>query len=105
MQAVEQHPYVEQVLNRLSGESATGENLMDDPTMEYLENEIMKVGSLAHTGVEWGKVESESLRLLSDTSKDLKVLGFLMLCLQRGGNGERFALSLYLLHRVLDSWW
>ena len=105
MQAVEQHPYVEQVLNRLSGESATGENLMDDPTMEYLENEIMKVGSLAHTGVEWGKVESESLRLLSDTSKDLKVLGFLLLCLQRGGNGERFALSLYLLHRVLDSWW
>jgi type VI secretion system protein VasJ len=105
MQAVEQHPYVEQVLNRLSGESATGENLMDDPIMEYLENEIMKVGSLAHTGVEWGKVESESLRLLSDTSKDLKVLGFLLLCLQRGGNGERFALSLYLLHRVLDSWW
>jgi len=105
MQAVEQHPYVEQVLSSFSGESVAGENLMDDPTMEYLENEIMKVGSLAHTGVEWGKVESESLRLLSDTSKDLKVLGFLMLCLQRGGNGERFALSLYLLHRVLDSWW
>ncbi|MDK8462697.1 type VI secretion system protein TssA [Marinobacter sp. SS13-12] len=105
MQAVEQHPYVEQVLSAFPGESATGENLMDDVTMEYLENEIMKVGSLAHTGVEWGKVESESLRLLSDTSKDLKVLGFLMLCLQRGGNGERFALSLYLLHRVLDSWW
>ncbi|MCR8914494.1 type VI secretion system protein TssA [Marinobacter panjinensis] len=105
MQAVEQHPYVEQVLSAFPGESATGENLMDDATMEYLENEIMKVGSLAHTGVEWGEVESESLRLLSDTSKDLKVLGFLMLCLQRGGNGERFALSLYLLHRVLDSWW
>lgn len=105
MQAVEQHPYVEQVLSVFPGESATGENLMDDATMEYLENEIMKVGSLAHTGVEWGRVESESLRLLSDTSKDLKVLGFLLLCLQRGGNGERFALSLYLLHRVLDSWW
>ncbi|MDF0751686.1 type VI secretion system protein TssA [Marinobacter sp. 71-i] len=105
MQAVEQHPYVEQVLSTFSGEHSTGDNLMDDPTMEYLENEIMKVGSLAHTGVEWGKVESESLRLLSDTSKDLKVLGFLLLCLQRGGNGERFALSLYLLHRVLDSWW
>lgn len=105
MQAVEQHPYVEQVLSTFSGESSTGQSLMEDPTMEYLENEIMKVGSLAHTGVEWGKVESESLRLLSDTSKDLKVLGFLLLCLQRGGNGERFALSLYLLHQVLDSWW
>lgn len=105
MQAVEQHPYVEQVLSRFSGDASTGKNLMDDATMEYLENEIMKVGSLAHTGIEWGKVESESLRLLSDTSKDLKVLGFLLLCLQRDGDGERFALSLYLLHRVMDSWW
>ena len=105
MQAVEQHPYVEPVLAVLSGEHPAGERLSEDATMEYLENEIMKVGSLAHTGVEWSKVEGESLRLLADTSKDLKVLGFLLVCLQRGGDGERFALSLLLLHRVLDSWW
>lgn len=105
MQAVEQHPYVEQVLAPIKGEAAMGESLAEDPTMEYLDNEIMKVGSLAHTGIEWGKVESEALRLLSDQSKDLKLLGFLFLCLQRGGDGERFALSLYLLHRVLGSWW
>jgi type VI secretion system protein VasJ len=104
MQAVEQHPYVEPVLASLSGKGA-GDSLADDATMEYLDNEIMKVGSLAHTGVEWSKVESESLRLLADTSKDLKVLGFLLICLQRGGDGERFALSLFLLQRVLDSWW
>ncbi len=105
MQAVEQHPYGEPVLTPLSGENPAGESLAEDATMEYLDNEIMKVGSLAHTGVEWSKVESESLRLLADTSKDLKVLGFLLVCLQRGGDGERFALSLFLLHRVLDSWW
>lgn len=105
MQAVEQHPYVEQVLAALVGESAMGVSLGEDPTLEYLENEVMKVGSLAHTGIEWGKVESESLRLLADRSKDLKVFGFLLLCLQRGGDGERFALSLYLLHRVFKSWW
>lgn len=105
MQAVEQHPYVEPVLAVFSGENPAGESLAEDATMEYLENEIMKIGSLAHTGVEWSKVESESLRLLSDTSKDLKVLGFLLICLQRGGDGERFALSLLLLDQVLDSWW
>ncbi|TGN38858.1 type VI secretion system protein TssA [Marinobacter confluentis] len=105
MQAVEQHPYVEPVLAKLPGEHPAGDSLAEDATMEYLENEIMKVGSLAHTGVEWSKVESESLRLLADTSKDLKVLGFLLICLQRGGDGERFALSLYLLNQVLDAWW
>lgn len=105
MQAIEQHPYVKPVLAPLPGDTPMGEALDEDPALEFLENEVMKVGSLAHTGIEWGRVESESLRLLSDQVKDLKVLGFLMLCLQRGGNGERFALSLHLLHRIMDSWW
>ncbi|WP_297792920.1 type VI secretion system protein TssA [uncultured Marinobacter sp.] len=105
MQVVEQHPYVEQVLETLGGESDMGEALGEDETLEFLEDEIMKVGSLAHNEIDWSKVESDSLRLLSDRSKDLKVLGFLLLSLQRGGDGERYALSLFLLHQVLDSWW
>jgi len=105
MQVVEQHPYVEQVLETLGGESDMGESLVDDDTLEFLEDEIRKVGSLAHNEIDWSKVESESLRLLSDRSKDLKVLGFLLLSLQRGGDGGRYALSLFLLHQVLDSWW
>ena len=105
MQAVEQHPYVDQVIAALPGNSAVGKALGEDATLDFLDNEIMKIGSLAHADIDWAKVESESLRLLSDRSKDLKVFGFLMLCLQRGGNGERFSLSLYLLNQVLDSWW
>ena len=105
MQIIEQHPYVEQVLGAIPGETATGESLADDPVLEFLEDEVMKVGSLAHNDIDWHKVESEALKLLADRSKDLKVLGFLMLSLQRGGDGERFGLSLLLLHRVLDGWW
>ncbi len=105
MQVIEQHPYVEQVLAPLAGDTGVGDALGDDDDLEFLENEIMKMGSLAHNDIHWEKVEREALKILSDRSKDLKVLGFLMLSLQRGGNGERFALSLYLLHQVLDGWW
>ncbi|KAA1172701.1 type VI secretion system protein TssA [Marinobacter salinexigens] len=105
MQIIEQHPYVDQVLDALTGDNAVGESLADDVTLEFLEDEIMKVGSLAHNDIDWAKVESESLKLLTDRSKHLKVLGFLLMSLQRGGSGERFALSLYLMSRVLDSWW
>ncbi|ENO15487.2 type VI secretion system protein TssA [Marinobacter nanhaiticus D15-8W] len=105
MQAVEEHPYVEQVIAPLAGDATCGEALGEDAALEFLENEIMKIGSLAHTGIDWAKVERESLRLLSDQSKDLKVLGFLLLALQRGGNGERFALSVHLLCEVMESWW
>jgi len=105
MQVVVQHSYAEQVLAPLSGDVAMGPKLEDDVALEFLENEIMKVGSLAHTEIDWQKVESEALKILSDRSKDLRVLGFLMLGLQRGGDGERFALSLYLLQQVLENWW
>lgn len=105
MQAVEQHPYTDQVLDSLPGHSAIGESLQEDATLAWLEDEVMKVGSLAHTGIDWDRIERDSVQLLADRSKDLKILGFLLLCLQRGGNGERFALSLYLLQRVLGSWW
>ncbi|MGC8119462.1 type VI secretion system protein TssA [Marinobacter sp. VGCF2001] len=105
MQVIEQHPYVDQVLTPIPGDTGVGESLAEDSTLEFLEDEIMKVGSLAHNDIDWPKVESEALKLLADRSKDLKVLGFVMLSLQRGGDGERFALSLYLLHRVLDDWW
>lgn len=105
MQVIEQHPYVEQVLGAIPGESGTGDSLAEDPVLEFLEDEVMKVGSLAHNDIDWNKVESEALKLLADRSKDIKVLGFLMLSLQRSGDGERFALSLYLLYRVLDGWW
>ena len=105
MQVIEQHPYVEQVVTPLTGESATGQALGEDAALAFLEDEIMKVGSLAHTDIDWSKVESESLKILSDRSKDLKVLGFLLITLQRGGDGERFALSVYLLNQVLESWW
>ncbi|WP_165857766.1 type VI secretion system protein TssA [Marinobacter sp. JSM 1782161] len=105
MQAVEQHPYVEPVLSPLAGESPQGQLLEEDPTLEFLDGEIMKMGSLSHGEIEWDKVEQEALRLLSDISKDLKVLGFLLLALQRGGSGERFALSIHLLCEVMQGWW
>ncbi|WP_100637905.1 type VI secretion system protein TssA [Marinobacter salexigens] len=105
MQVIEQHPYIEQVITPLEGESPSGQALGEDAALAFLEDEIMKIGSLAHTDIDWGKVESESLKILSARSKDLKVLGFLLIALQRGGDGERFALSLYLLQCVLDGWW
>lgn len=105
MLAIEQHPYVRQVLEPLPDAAGAGECLDEDPVLEFLEGEIRKVGSLAHTDVDWVRVEKESLAILSRRSKDLRVLGFLMMALQRPGDGERFALSLYLLHGALTRWW
>lgn len=107
MQAIEQHPYVNQVLASFDHGSGAefGERLEDDPALDFLEQELMKMGSLAHAAIDWPRVEQEALNILSDRSKDLKVFGSLLLCLFRGGSGERFALALWLLAGALESWW
>src|SRR5690554_1818588 len=71
----------------------------------WLDEEMMKIGSLRHGGVDWQGAEARAVRLLSEEGKDLKVLGHLLHCLQHGGDGVRFALSLRLLASSLDQWW
>lgn len=71
----------------------------------WLDEEMMKVGSLQHGEVDWAGAESRASRLLSERGKDLRVLGHLLHCLQHEGDAGRFALSLRLLAGGLDGWW
>lgn len=83
-----------------------GEPLEDTNDYLALDEEMMKVGSLQHAHVDWDTAETLAVRMLSGKGKDLKVLGHLVHCLQQGGNGVRFALSLRLLARsVGQPWW
>ena len=83
-----------------------GEPLEDSGDYLALDEEMMKIGSLQHAKVEWETAETLAIRMLSERGKDLKVLGHLMHCMQHGGNGVRFALSLRLLARsIAQPWW
>ncbi|WP_447956376.1 type VI secretion system protein TssA [Vreelandella sp. EE7] len=71
-----------------------------------LDEEMMKIGSLQHASIDWENAETLAIRMLSEQGKDLKVLGHLMHCMQHGGSGVRFALSLRLLARSIAApWW
>ncbi len=66
---------------------------------------MMKVGSLSHSEVQWHEVESAALKLLETKSKDLKLLTYLLQCLQHQCSLERFSCSLALLERFMASFW
>lgn len=79
-----------------------------DTRRDYLtlEEEMMKVGSLQHAQVAWEDAEMLAVKLLSEQGKDLKVLGYLLHCMQHDGSGVRYALSLRLLARaIMQPWW
>ncbi len=105
MDAVEQHSYLEAILSPLSANEGVGENLEDDEALDFLESELMKLGSLHQQSIDWDGVEKESVRLLSEKGKDLKVLGHLLQALQHRPSATRYALSLRMLRGALESWW
>lgn len=83
-----------------------GESLEDSNDYLLLDEEMMKIGSLQHGQVEWDTAEGLAIRMLSERGKDIKVLGHLLHCMQHGGGGVRFALSLRLLARsIAQPWW
>ncbi|MCM2973211.1 type VI secretion system protein TssA [Larsenimonas suaedae] len=104
MKAIEDHAYVERVLAPL-GDPPAGERLEDDPDYDFLDAQMMKLGTMQHQEIDFAKVESTAVMLLETRSKDLKVLSHLLYCLQREHSGERFALSLLLLNRALEQFW
>lgn len=86
-------------------DAGVGQPVTDRQDYDWLDEEMMKVGSLQHGEVNWHEAETRAARLLSTTGKDLKVLGHLLHCLQHDGDPARFALSLELLAGALDTWW
>ncbi|SDM16871.1 type VI secretion system protein VasJ [Modicisalibacter muralis] len=88
-----------------AGQPAVGRCIDDEPDYAWLDEEMMKVGSLRHAEVDWPGAEKRAVRLLGESGKDLKVLGHLLHCLQQDGDAVRFALSLQLLSGALNGWW
>ncbi|WP_136248081.1 type VI secretion system protein TssA [Halomonas borealis] len=82
-----------------------GQPVVDHEDYDWLDEEMMKVGSLRHGEVDWHGAETRAARLLAEHGKDLKVLGHLLHCLQHDGDPARFALSLELLAGALEGWW
>ncbi|NCO47044.1 MAG: type VI secretion system protein TssA, partial [Vibrio sp.] len=61
----------------IQADNPVGERLIDDPLFDFVEDQMMKVGSLSHASVQWDEVEHSTLKLLSEKSKDLKLLIYL----------------------------
>ncbi|CAG9297639.1 type VI secretion system protein TssA [Celerinatantimonas diazotrophica] len=89
----------------ISEQSAVGERLRDDPLLDFVESQMIKVGSLSHAEVKWQEVEQSALKLLAERSKDLKILAILLQCLQHQCTPERYILSLQLFVDFIEKYW
>lgn len=82
-----------------------GEDISDSAEFEWLDTELMKVGSLAHESIEWDKIKDLSWKLLTEKSKDYRLLSFLIQSLQQKPEFKYYLQSIAVLHLFLDRYW
>ncbi|MFM2484442.1 type VI secretion system protein TssA [Celerinatantimonas yamalensis] len=99
------HDYRKKISQSISADQIVGERLRDDPLLDFIESQMIKVGSLSHAQVQWQEVENSALKLLSEKTKDLKILTILLQCLQHQNNAENFIVSLQILADFIALFW
>ena len=97
--------YRQCVAQPIAGENPVGERLIDDPLFDFVEDQMMKVGSLSHGSVQWEEVEHSAVKLLAEKSKDIKLLVYLLQCLHNDPTPTRFTTSLDVMTDFMVHFW
>ena len=95
----------QKVTSAISEQSPAGVRLEDDAEFEFIEQEMMKYGTLNHTDIKWSEVESLCLNILATKSKDIRVLGFLQLCLQNHAGLDHYLISMRVWVDFVSHFW
>lgn len=97
--------YRSSVAKPITKDSPVGERLLDEPLFDFIEDQMMKVGSLAHASVQWEEVEHSAITLLNEKSKDIKLLVYLLQCLHNQLTPKRFIVSFGVMSDFIEHYW
>jgi type VI secretion system ImpA/VasJ family protein len=100
-----QHPWCQRLLTSLPDEQIRGAVLADEPRWDYVETELVKLGSLAHSQVDLNAVAEACLALLETRTKDMRVLAQLLRCLQHPAKATPLGAALSLLEAWIKAYW
>lgn len=104
MEYLEQHPWRKAILSNI--DYLVSEEISDNnKKWEYLDGEMVKLGSLEHSLLDIKNVQDIALSLLSTDSKDLRILAHLLRTLQHSGTTLDILLALQLLYDYIDNYW
>lgn len=100
-----QHPWCARLLTSLPDEQTRGAVLADEPRWDYVETELVKLGSLAHSQVDLNAVAEACLGLLESRTKDMRVLAQLLRCLQHPAKATPLGAAFSLLEAWIKAYW
>ncbi|KFD19444.1 type VI secretion system protein TssA [Yokenella regensburgei] len=94
--------WISHLLENLSEDKLTSALKDDNPDWEYIDGEMLKLGSLAHSQLDIPEIQRRGLVLLSSESKDFRLLAHLLRTLQYAGDP---LLALRLLALYVEHFW
>ena len=86
-------------------DNPVGERVLDDPVFDFVESQMMKVGSLSYAEVRWQDVEISIISLMENKTKDIKLLAHLLRCFHHANTVEKFNLSIWVLVDFMQEYW
>lgn len=94
--------WISHLLENLAEEKVASALKDDNPDWEYIDGEIVKLGSLAHSQLDIPELQRRGLLLLASETKDFRLLAHLLRTLQHAGDP---LLAMRLLARYTEHYW
>ena len=94
--------WITHLLENLPEEKLASALKDDNPDWEYIDGEIVKLGSLAHSQLDIPELQRRGLVILASESKDFRLLAHLLRTLQHAGDPH---LALRLLALYVEHYW
>lgn len=94
--------WISHLMENLSDEKQASALKDDNPKWEYIDGEIVKLGSLNHSQLDIPELQCRGLQLLASESKDFRLLAHLLRTLQHAGDP---LLALRLLALYVEHYW
>lgn len=96
--------WISHLLENLPEEKLASALKDDNPNWEYIDGEIVKLGSLAHSQLDIPELQRRGLVILASESKDFRLLAHLLRTLQHAGD-PHLALRLLALYVGITGRW
>lgn len=94
--------WISHLLENLPEDKLTSVLKDDNPDWEYIDGDMLKLGSLAHSQLDIPEIQRRGLTLLASKSKDFRLLTHLLRTLQHAGDP---LLALRLLELYVEHYW
>ena len=98
-----QQEYIDAITSSITHDTVWCED--ESELYAYLDEEMLKFGSLHESDLNWEDAEKAAISLLRDQCKHMRVLAHLIVCLQHSRDGERYLLSITLINEFLQNHW